>query len=94
MHKVLIITLGLSTLGALVSTQSAFAVTKTICQRHLISHPKNCGGKANCTITDIDGGMGNKQCYTVDVGPAPTAWKGDSRSATKPFNPSTNYKSK
>jgi hypothetical protein len=94
MRKILIIALSLSTLGVLVSTQAAFAVTKTICQRHLISHPKNCGGKANCTITDIDGGMGTKQCYTVDVGPAPTAWKGNSASGTKTFNPSTNPKSK
>ena len=94
MRKVFVIALGLSTLGALASMQSAFAVTKTICQRHLISSPKNCSGKANCTVTNAFGGMGTNQCYTIDVGPAPTAWKGNSSSATKTFSPSTNLKSK
>lgn len=94
MRKILIIALGLSTLGAIASVQPAFAVTKTICQRHVISSPKSCAGKANCTITSIYGEMGTKQCYTVDVGPAPTAYKGDSRSATTTFNPSGNRKSK
>ncbi|HKA78197.1 MAG TPA: hypothetical protein VKD19_13935 [Pseudolabrys sp.] len=94
MHKVFIIALGLSTLGALASMQSAFAVTKTICQRHLISSPKNCSGKANCTITNAYGGMGTKECYTIDVGPAPTAWKGNSASATKTYSPSTAARAK
>jgi hypothetical protein len=94
MRRAFIIAIGLSTLGALVSTQSAFAVTKTICTRHVVSSPQNCSGKANCTITFIHGGLGTKECYTVDVGPAPTAYKGNSASATKTFSPSTNLKSK
>jgi hypothetical protein len=86
MRKARVISLSLATLGALAGMQPAFAVTKTICQRHVISSPKNCSGKAHCTVTSIDGGMGTKQCYTVDVGPAPTAWKGNSASATQSYS--------
>jgi len=86
MRKILIITLGLANLGALAGAQPGFAGTKTICQRHVISSPKNCAGKPNCTVTFIDGGLGTKECFTVDVGPAPTAWKGNSASATQTYS--------
>jgi hypothetical protein len=94
MRKVLIVVFGFATFGALASVQPAFAVTKKNCTRHVISSPQNCAGKPNCTVTSIDGGLGTKECYTVDVGPAPTAYKGNSASATQTHNPSRNPKAK
>ncbi len=94
MRKALIIILSVASLGALASVQPAFAEKKTICQTRSpwdgLSSACNTGAareKNNCKITyPIPGYAFKKECFTVDVGPTPTAWKGNSVSATKTYS--------
>ncbi|MGB6351245.1 MAG: hypothetical protein WBG10_14580 [Pseudolabrys sp.] len=94
MRKVLMITLGLASLGALASVQPAFAEKKTICQTRTpwdgLSSQCNTGAardKNNCKITYPVAGLAfKKECYTVDVGPTPTVWKGNSANATQTYS--------
>ena len=94
MRKVLIIALGLATLGALAGVQPAFAEKKTICQTRSpwdgLSSQCNTGAardKNNCKISYPVKGLAFKtECYTVDVGPTPTAWKGNSAAATQTYS--------
>ncbi len=77
MRKVLI--LGIASLGALASVQPAFAVQKTVCQWHLT-------GAYVGDVTSGPLGIGIKTCKQIDVGPAPTAWKGNSATATQTYS--------
>jgi hypothetical protein len=79
MRKILIVSLGLATVGGLVNVQPAFAEKKTICEWHL----------TGAYIGDVQTGplgIGFKVCRVVDGPPTPkTPWHG-TRDYGKPIN--------
>jgi len=89
MRKVLIIALGLVTLGALDAGRSAFAgwTKKKVCELRL----------SGAYVGDFERGplgIGVKECREIDV-LVPNNWSGASASGVnKTFSPSTNLKKK
>ena len=105
MRKVLIVTVGLASLGTFASVQPAFAEKKTVCYDHYIiigptfklsSHCRTdeAWKQNNCKITTQAGGANLKECFETEV-LLPKDWKAASANGiNKPFNPSTNLKNK
>jgi len=104
MRKVLVIILGLASLGAFVSAQPASAgwVKKRVCNTaYLNPEPSRqfankCKGGWNehgCSSQLVAGGYGMKRCYDVDV-LVPNDLKGGGSGLNNTFNPPAKSKNR
>jgi hypothetical protein len=86
MRKVLIIALGLASLGALASMRPAFAVQKQVCNTtyfagQTTSQMAKCKTIGGCTTTYLAGGLAAKKtCYWVEVQPGAPSVTGSTNS--------------
>ena len=91
MRKALIIALGLTSLGAIVSAQPAVAVQKQVCNTTLFAGENTrqmakCKTIGGCTTTyPVSGFAAKKTCYWVEVQPGAPSVTGMTSS------PSTRY---
>ncbi len=100
MRKVLIIALGLASLGALAGVQPAAAGKKRICQtdftytRQFNRQCKEGHWDQNNCQTQITRFGNIAQCFDVEVQTPTAPSKGNSSSAVKTYTPSTNLKNR
>jgi hypothetical protein len=102
MRKVLIIALGLASLGALADVQPASAdwIKKRVCNTNYTTTPRQfekCytvdAKKYNCSV-ELVNFLGLRECFD-DYVLVPNNWKGASANGfNKTFNPSTNLKNR